>query len=194
MCFPAEKKDDKYTYGDYLTWPEDERWEIINGVAYDMTPAPSTSHQRILGELHKQFAIYLTDKECEVFFAPFDVRIPYADEKDEQIKIVVQPDLIVICDKAKLDEKGCRGTPDLVMEILSPSTAPKDMKEKFSLYEKAGVREYWIVYPEERVISVFTLDAQGKYGRPEVYTKEDTAAVGIFSGDLVIDLKPVFRE
>lgn len=120
---PDEKR---YTYGDYLTWPDEERWELIEGVPYDMTPAPSTNHQRILGELFRQISTFLLDRDCEVFIAPFDVRLPEGDEADEQIITVVQPDIAVICDPAKIDRRGCRKAPDFIIEILSPSTAAKD--------------------------------------------------------------------
>ncbi|MFH0803329.1 MAG: Uma2 family endonuclease [bacterium] len=192
MSLPLSKKEEKFTYGDYRSWPDEERWELIEGVPYDMTPAPSVSHQRILVELTKQFAVYLTGRPCEVFMAPFDVRLPVGDEKDEEIETVVQPDLVVVCDPTKLDEKGCRGTPDLVIEITSPATARRDQREKFLLYEKAGVKEYWIVNPTDKIVTVFILNENVKYGRPEIYSDEDSIRVGLFSGDLVIDLEPAF--
>ena len=131
-----------YTYGDYLRWDDGERWELIDGVAYNMTPAPNRRHQAILRELSYQFTAFLAGKPCEVYFSPFDVRLPEHNEKDEEVTTVVQPDLVVICDPDKLDDRGCRGAPDLVNEILSPSTSRKDMKTKLELYEKRGVREY----------------------------------------------------
>jgi Uma2 family endonuclease len=192
MALPVEKRGNKFTYRDYLSWPPDERWELIEGVAYDMTPAPSVSHQRILIELARQFASYLLDKPCEVLPAPLDVRLPREDEREEDIQTVVQPDLIVVCDPSKLDERGCRGGPDLVVEITSLTTARKDMKDKFYLYERAGVKEYWIVQPADRVVMVFKMDEKGRYGRPEIYSEEDNIEVGLFSGDLSVDLRAVF--
>jgi len=192
MTLPLSKKEEKFTYGDYLSWPDEERWELIEGVPYDMTPAPSRFHQEILMEMARQFANYLRNKACKVYVAPFDVRLLKGDEKDEEIETVVQPDLVVVCDPAKLDEKGCRGTPDLVMEITSPATARKDQREKFLLYEKAGVKEYWIVNPTDKIVTVFILNENRKYGRPEIYSDEDSIGVGLFSGDLVIDLKAAF--
>jgi len=180
-----------FTYQDYLTWPEDERWELLNGRAYNMTPAPSRKHQEISGQLHTLFNNYLKGKPCRVYAAPFDVRLPQLQENDEQISTVVQPDIVVVCDKNKLDDRGCKGSPDLVVEITSPSTFQKDLKEKFNLYESVGVLEYWIVYPEENTICVFHLTNEEKYSRPEVYTEQDSIVVGIFE-DLIIELQDVF--
>ncbi|HBK69238.1 MAG TPA: Uma2 family endonuclease [Firmicutes bacterium] len=182
-----------FTYGDYLSWSDEERWELIDGVPYNMSPAPSRMHQKISGELFKQIAIYLTGKTCEVYSAPFDVRLPKAEEDDEKVCTVVQPDLVVVCEQKKLDERGCKGAPDLIIEILSPQSAGKDMKIKFYLYEREGVREYWIVDPEHKTVQVFKLEAKGKYGRPEVYITGDQVKVGLFS-DLVIDLGAVFDD
>lgn len=193
MNLPARKQYKKYTYDDYLTWPEDERWEIIDGIAYDMSPAPSTSHQRILRELLIQFGNYLTGKTCEVFAAPFDIRLPEADEQDKDIVNVVQPDIVVVCDKSKLDEKGCKGAPALIIEIKSPFTARKDIKEKFRLYERVGVKEYWIVDPTDKTVMVFKLGENKEYGKPDMYGDEDPINVGVFE-DLTIDLKAVFQE
>lgn len=182
-----------YTYGDYTKWPDEERWELIDGVPYNMSPAPSRTHQKILGELYKQIAVYLTGKTCEVYIAPFDVRLPKGDEKDEQIGTVVQPDLVVVCNREKLDERGCKGAPDLAIEVLSPYTAGKDMKIKLSLYERVGVKEYWIVDPMNKTVQVYQLEMEGIYGRPGIYTDTDHLKVGLFP-DLEIDLSLVFRE
>ena len=142
---------EKYTYGDYLTWCDEERWELIDGVPYNMTPAPSRAHQGISVELARQMANYLVGKTCRIYTAPFDVRLPKGEEKDERIKTVVQPDLLVVCDESKLDDRGCKGAPDLIVEILSPHTAVKDMKTKRDLYERVGVEEYWLIDPNYKV-------------------------------------------
>jgi len=189
----ALKLETRFTYGDYLTWDDGERWELIDGVPYNMSPAPRVRHQRILGELHRQFANWLFDKPCQVFLAPFDVRLPEADESDELVETVVQPDLSVICDRTKLDETGCRGAPDLIVEILSPATAHKDLNEKFDRYERAGVREYWIVDPTGQTARIFTLSPEGNYGRPEAYGAGDRVTVGILP-EIEIDLTVVFAE
>jgi len=189
----AERLREFYTYGDYLNWDDDERWELIDGAAYNMTPAPSRRHQDISGELFRQFATYLLDKRCQVYASPFDVRLPEGDEADEDILTVVQPDISVICDSHKLDDAGCIGAPDLIAEILSPSTSRKDHKEKFVRYERAGVKEYWLVDPLANTVTVFKLDLGNRYGRPDVYGDNEKIVVGILP-DLEIDLPLVFRE
>ncbi len=193
MGIPLKKDADKFTYKNYLTWPENERRELIDGVAYDMTPAPSRFHQKILGDLHRQFSNYLNGKTCEVYLAPFDVRFAEKNARDEEVGTVVQPDIVVVCDKSKLDDRGCVGAPDLVIEILSPATAAKDMKEKFALYEKHGVLEYWMVQPLDKTVMVFRSGEDKKYGKPGIYISEDEIKVGIFD-DLTIDLKVVFKD
>jgi len=192
MGLAAKLDIERYTYGDYLKWPDNERWEIIAGVAYDMSPAPSPKHQEILGELHRQLSNYLFDKNCSVYVAPFDVRFPGADEKEEEIETVVQPDISVICDPGQIDKKGCLGSPDLIIEIVSPSTAQKDMREKFYTYEKFGVKEYWILHPDEQILMVFKLLANKMYGRPDIYSPRDEVKVGILP-DLTIELSLVFK-
>lgn len=186
------KNTKKFTYKDYLDWSDNERWELIEGIPYNMTPAPSRIHQSVLGELHRQISNYLLNRECNVYIAPFDV-ILSKEEKYENIDTVVQPDIVVICDKLKLSKNGCNGSPDLIIEIVSPSTARKDSLEKFNLYEKNGVREYWIVRPEEKIVMVFNLDNSAKYGRPQTYSDEEQIKVELL-GDLTIELQQVFRE
>lgn len=193
MGSTVEKNKKRYNYADYLNWPENEKWEIIDGVPYNMTPAPSRRHQKISGALFNRLYNYLEGKPCEVYSAPFDVRLPVSNETDEQIQTVVQPDLVVVCDPSKLDERGCKGAPDLVVEILSPLTAKKDLREKFFLYERVGVKEYWIVHPAEKTISVFKLEEELKYGRAEIYSEEDKLTTEILAG-LQIDLSSVFKE
>jgi len=194
MSVQLNRQDKSYTYKDYLNWDDDERWELIDGIAFNMTPAPSRLHQDISGELFTQFHNYLKGKSCKVYAAPFDVRLPVSNEKDEDVKTVVQPDIAIVCDPSKLDEKGCKGAPDLIVEISSPSTAKKDMILKFSRYEKAGIKEYWIISPENKTLMVLKIDpATRRYGRPEMYSDEDTVKVGLFE-DLSIDLKAVFES
>jgi Uma2 family endonuclease len=141
VSYPIPKEDRSYTFKDYLEWPEGERWELIEGVAYNMTPSPSRSHQRISVALVDQIFQYLKGKKCEMYHAPFDVRLLEGEEEDGEVRTVVQPDIVVVCDPSKLDEKGCKGSPDLIMEILSPSTASKDYITKLNLYEKNKVSE-----------------------------------------------------
>jgi len=153
----SRAKKNEYSYGDYLLWPDNRRYEIIEGVVYDMTPAPTPEHQRLLGKLHLKIAGFLKGKDCEVFVAPLDVLLPEADEADEKVKTVVQPDLLVVCDSKKITPRGCRGAPDWIIEVLSPSTASKDQILKRRIYEKAGVREYWVIHPTDRTIMIYRL-------------------------------------
>ncbi|MDR2134319.1 MAG: Uma2 family endonuclease [Treponema sp.] len=159
MSTAFEKDDDeniRYTYADYLAWETDKRCEIIDGRVYMMS-APSVAHQAISRELLGQFWTFLKGKPCQVFAAPFDVRLfPKEDGSDDT---VVQPDLLVICDRSKIaDGRACRGAPDLVIEILSPSNTDIPLLSKFTKYLKAGVREYWIVDPKEKDIQVHILE------------------------------------
>ena len=187
---PLQQANKKYTYADYLTWPENERWEIIDGVPY-MQAAPTWQHQALSRELLTQFSNYLKDKPCQVFASPFDLRLPETNEQDEETTFVVQPDIVVVCNQEGLKGTGYYGTPSLVIEISSPSTARSDKVWKFNRYEKAGIKEYWIVEPDGKFISVFTLMPNNRFGRPETYTETDTVKISVFP-DLTVDLKPVF--
>jgi Uma2 family endonuclease len=153
----------QYTYADYLQWRFKERVELIHGWIHKMSPAPRMQHQRIQSNLHGLIWNTLRENSCLVFNAPFDVRLlKSSDTSAEKIQTVVQPDICVICDESKLDDAGCLGAPDLIVEILSPSTAKKDYNEKFNLYEENGVQEYWIVHPADKAIAVFSLK-DGEY-------------------------------
>lgn len=193
MAIPERDQHIKYTYKEYLNWPHEERWEIIDGIPYNMSPAPSRKHQKISGELFAAIHNYLKDKTCEVYSAPFDVRLFIDNAIDEETTNVVQPDIAVICDPSKLDDRGCKGSPDLIIEIVSSSTLKKDLKEKFYLYERAGVKEYWIVYPDEKTIVSYILNENGKYGRPEVYSEENNIKVRVLES-LEINLIDIFTD
>lgn len=182
---PLEKQDSRYTYADYADWPEDEAWELLDGVPYMMAPAPSQAHQEIVGELFGQLRDYLKGKSCKVFVAPFDVRLNAAEADDT----VVQPDVLVVCDPKKLDGKSCNGAPDLVVEILSPATADRDRVFKFQAYLAAGVREYWIVDPETRTAQVCVL--KGSFYGVTVHNRSERVNVSVLE-DCVIDLGEVF--
>lgn len=186
------KKERNYNYADYLSWPEDVRAEIIDGALY-MQAAPSRIHQKILSELHRQIANYLVGKDYEVYPAPFHVVLNTEDEtgNEEESKNVVEPDITIVCDSSLLDDAGCKGSPDMIIEIISPSTGRIDKLEKFNKYEQAGVREYWIVEPQQKLVSVFTLQDNQKFGRPELYSTEDQVKVSILK-DLIIELDRVF--
>lgn len=189
---PLLKENMKYTYADYLTWPENEQWELFDGIPY-MQAAPSWQHQAVSAALLSQFHNYLSGKECQVFASPFDLRLPNREEKDEETNNVFQPDIVVICDKNKLKGTGYFGTPTLVIEISSPSTSRTDRVLKFNKYEKAGVKEYWIVEPDGKYVSIFTLQEDKRYGRPESYTEENKVKVSVFP-DLLIDLSQIFAS
>jgi len=194
MALPKTQSEERYTYADYLTWPDDERWELIDGVPCAMSPAPGFKHQKFSGALFNQFYSFLKGKPCEVLHAPFDVRLSEQQgAADNYIDTVVQPDILVVCDKSKLDERGCHGPPDLIIEILSPSTSANDLKTKFELYQRHGVKEYWIVHPNDQTVMVFKLGQDGIYGRADMYVAADFIAVPLL-GDLIIDLKEVFAE
>lgn len=189
---PRLKEHEHFTYADYLTWPDEERWELIEGVPYSMSPAPNRMHQKVSAVLFNQIFNHLKGKTCEAYSAPFDVRLPEIPTvSDEQIETVVQPDIVVICNPDKLDDRGCKGAPDLVIEILSPSTAEHDLKDKFYLYQRVGVLEYWIVNQTDKTLMIFKLNAAGEYGRPEMYGSRDMVAVPLL-GDLEINLAEVF--
>jgi Uma2 family endonuclease len=192
MPSPNPKSDKKYTYKDYLTWSDDERWEIIDGVAYNMSPAPNTNHQRISMNFSGVLYNYLKGKNCQTFAAPFDGRFTNEVEDIEgKIDIVVQPDLAVICDKKKIDEAGCKGAPDLIIEILSPSTSYKDEGSKLKLYEKHGVKEYWVVNPDGHYVMVYTHDGK-EFAKPDYYKKDEILESRLFT-DMKVDLKEVFE-
>lgn len=181
-----------FTYADVLTWPEDERWELIDGEAYAMS-APGRVHQTVVGEVFRQIANYLVGKPCLPFVAPFDIRLPRGQEADKDIRTVLQPDIAVICDRDKLDDRGCRGAPDWVIEVLSPSTAAKDQIQKLAIYEWAGVREVWLVHPADRVVSVYTLNADQRYGKPTIHETAGNLTPNVFP-DLLIDWALVFAN
>jgi Uma2 family endonuclease len=168
MGNPAIDRGDHFTYGHYKTWPAAERWELIDGVAYSMSPAPMRRHQKMSHALAMLFGNFLKGKPCEVYEAPFDVLMPERDEADNEVATVVQPDLVVYCDRSKLTDRGARGSPDLVVEILSPSTSKKDLNEKFNLYERQGVREYWVIDPGNLTIHVWHMQSAARYDEGEL--------------------------
>ena len=157
-----------HTYADYLSWPDGECGELINGVAYIREPpAPSRSHQELVGELYFQIRLALEGKPWQAYVAPFDVRLPKADETDDQIDTVVQPDVLIVCDASKLDKRGMRGAPDWLAEVLSPTSASHDRALKLPVYERAGVLEVWLVDPADRLLTIYRLE-DGRYGSPTV--------------------------
>lgn len=190
MALPAEKE--RYTFADVLTWDENERIEIIDGEAVMMAP-PSSIHQKISMAIAAQLYNFLEGKKCEVYPAPFAVRLFEQDgDAPEGVDTMVEPDISVICDKSKIDKRGCKGAPDLIVEILSPSTRRHDRLVKLGLYQRAGVREYWIVNPEEKTVQVLLLEA-GKLLPREEYGQDGVAKVNVLNG-CFIELAKVFAE
>jgi len=182
----------QYTYADYLTWQFQERVELLHGKIREMS-APNRVHQGISLNLSRLFANALWKSPCKVYAAPFDVRLtPFSQVKNTAVITVVQPDLCVICDPAKLDDKGCIGAPDLAIEILSPGNSKTEMKDKFDLYEEAGVLEYWIVFPGERSVQIFNLNEEGRYIGLQPNIESDIVTTPIIPG-LEVDLKDVFN-
>ncbi|MDL2319490.1 Uma2 family endonuclease [Eubacteriales bacterium OttesenSCG-928-A19] len=179
-----QRTGDGYTYADYITWNDGNRYELIDGEVY-MMDAPKRVHQEISAEIFNQLYTHLKGKTCKAYYAPFDVRLN-ADTHDNT---VVQPDLVVICDPSKLDDTGCKGAPDLIVEILSPSTMQRDQTLKFNLYLQAGVREYWMVYPDSGSVQVNLLEGDRYAIHP--YSASDAIPVSVLDG-FAIDLSDVF--
>ena len=177
-----------YTYKDYMLYAENERIEIMDGTIYNMSPAPSRIHQKIIMELSAEIRNYIkaNNGSCEVYPSPFDVILKNDDEIIEDSKNVIQPDISVICDKNKLTDKGCTGSPDMIVEAVSPYNPNNDFIRKLNLYDKYKVKEYWIVNPMKKNILIYKLDENESYGIPDIYTFEDKVKVGIYD-DLEID-------
>lgn len=182
-----------YTYADYLTWQLKERLELLRGKISPMPPAPNLEHQRISGRLFLNIATFLGKSNCEVFSAPFDVRLRRKDQAgdDQKIFTVVQPDLCVVCDPSILDQRGCNGAPDLVVEILSPGNSKRELRDKFELYEETGVKEYWIVYPEQRSVNRFILNEEGIFVGLRPLSEEEILETKTLP-EIKIDLASIF--
>lgn len=167
----------KVTYAEYLTWPDEPRYEIINGIPF-LQAAPSRQHQRIVTQLTGELYTFLKGKTCEVYTAPFDVRLSATEDEEEYQ--VVQPDISVVCDRNKLDDKGCIGAPDVIVDVLSPSTWQRDRIEKMNQYQRHGVREYLLIYPNEKIIEQYILLENGMFESPYIYNEEDIFRSHIF--------------
>jgi Uma2 family endonuclease len=183
-----------YSYADYLTWQLSEIVELFKGKISAMAPAPNVSHQRIELKLTLEIGNYLKGKRCEVFPAPFDVRL-YDRKKsileNKEIQTVVQPDLCVVCNPDFLDVQGCNGAPDWIIEILSKGNSKREMQTKYALYQEAGVTEYWIVYPNDCAIHQFVLNESGRYELLNMFTDDDIVIPHLFP-DLAIKLDDIF--
>ncbi|MBT3274006.1 MAG: Uma2 family endonuclease [Spirochaetales bacterium] len=194
MGLPVKKTEHAYTYGDYKTWPDDERWELIHGTAWNMSPAPSRSHQWLVVDLAAQLHAFLAGQDCELYIAPFDVFLPESSEiEEDSIDTVVQPDLAVICDTGKLNQRGCLGPPDLIVEIISPYTSKKDLNEKFQLYESSGVKEYWIFDPGNKSLQLFSPQDSAHYDDGRVYVIDGIAESIVLRG-LKIDIEILYNK
>ncbi|MDO8445324.1 MAG: Uma2 family endonuclease [Deltaproteobacteria bacterium] len=183
MVGQALKKDKRYTYQDYVSWDDGERWEIIDGEVYCMTPAPKIRHQNIVLQLAGKLGDRVKEKGCRFFIAPTDVVF---DEYN-----VVQPDVFVVCDKNKITEDNIKGAPDLIVEVISASTELKDKREKKNLYERFGVKEYLIVYPEREYLERYSLE-NNRYGAPELFNWDEVLKVRSF--EIEINLWEIFEK
>jgi len=184
MGAPAYKLDERYTYTDYVTWDDGKRWEIINGGVWDMTPAPVLKHQRISRNLLHRFITFLEGRTCEVFGAPCDVVL---DEEN-----VVQPDILVVCDRSRLTDACVKGAPELIVEIISPSTGMKDRREKKALYERFGVREFILFDPANEIVERYTL-VEGRYGSPDIFGWDEEMPLTLFP-ELTFNLWEIFEK
>jgi Uma2 family endonuclease len=184
----------RYTYADYLTWMDDVRRELYDGFIKLMTPAPSMKHQEISFNLSGILRYYLKQKECKGFAAPCDVRFPKNKRitDNKQIYTVLQPDLFIVCDLSKIENNSCLGAPDFIIEIVSAKNSQRDTKDKFEIYQEHGVREYWIIHPNDETVNVFVLDENGKFQFKGIFSGDDKIPVNIFNGDLLVDLTEVF--
>ncbi|MBD3628137.1 Uma2 family endonuclease [Cyclobacterium sp.] len=181
-----------YSYADYLRWELEDRMEIIKGRHFKMNAAPKRLHQKISLHIATELYQFLKGKACEVYEAPFDVRLPVKSLKNEEIFTVVQPDICVVCNPKKLDEAGCLGAPELIVEILSPGNNKKELQYKYEVYQESGVKEYWIIHPDEQTLLVYTLTAD-KYVPSRLYTSGDIVKSDCIEG-FALDLELLFSE
>ena len=181
----------QYTYADYLTWQFEERVELLNGKVFTFNPT-NFAHQALVGELFFQFSLYLKGHDCRVFVAPFDVRLPKKNIEDKAIYTVLQPDVCVVCDKSKYDFKGCIGAPDIVAEVLSPGNNDKELRNKYDIYEEAGVKEYWVISPQDNTFYIYTL-VEDKYRAARPLVAGDIVTTPILPG-FSLDLKDFFEK
>ncbi|WP_040481453.1 Uma2 family endonuclease [Mariniradius saccharolyticus] len=182
----------RYSYADYLSWQFGEMVELIKGKVFRQAAAPKRVHQEIFGRIFSKIYFFLENRPCKVYGAPFDVRLPVKSKKNEDIDTVVQPDICVVCDPSKLDELGCVGAPDLIVEILSPGNNRKELQNKYEVYEEAGVKEYWIIHPSECTLIIYSL-VSGKYQGSRFFTFGDRVQSAAVPG-FELDLDEVFAN
>jgi Uma2 family endonuclease len=183
----------EYTYADYLKWTFEERVELIKGRLFKMSPAPNRVHQALSNKISGELYIYLKGKTCQSYTAPFDVRLPRKSKNDQDIITVVQPDICIICDPAKLDDKGCLGAPDIIIEILSPGNNRKEMRNKFEIYQESSVKEYWVVVPSEKILLQYILNDEGRYVESLPLSPGDAITTPVLPG-FALDLEELFEQ
>lgn len=182
-----------YSYSNYLNWLFDDRVELIKGKVFKMSPAPSRLHQEISRNLFLPIASFLKDQPCKAYTAPFDVRFPQGSKADDAIYTVLQPDICVICDQSKLDDKGCIGAPDLVIEILSPGNNKKELLYKYQIYQEFGVKEYWVVSQSDQTVLIYSLNELGKYEPSKIFTLSEVITSKVLIG-FILNLDEVFKD
>ncbi len=192
MQFADLDLEKSYTYADYFKWKFEERVELIKGKIFKMSPAPNRFHQEIAGIIHVRLWLFLENRPCKVYEAPFDVRIPRKSKSDKNIITVLQPDVCVICDLTKLDNQGCLGAPEIVVEVLSPGNNAKELKKKYEVYEEAGVLEYWLVSPQDQWMRVYTL-VEGKFKESPYFVTGDLVTSSVLPG-FELNLTDLFKD
>lgn len=199
---PEEKEVDRledldlsftYSYAHYLNWVFSERVELLKGKIFRMSPAPSRFHQQVSGKVFVELALYLKNKPCKVYAAPFDVRFPKESKADKDIYTVLQPDICVICDSSKLDDKGCIGSPDIVVEILSPGNNKKELLNKYKIYEEFGVKEYWVISLSNKTFLKYTLEADNRYRPSRLFTLSEEITSDVLPG-FRLNLDDIFED
>lgn len=192
-CFEDIDLSLTYSYSNYLNWLFDERVELIKGKVSEMSPAPSRVHQEVSGAIFLALGNFLKNNPCKVYAAPFDVRFPKESKAEAAIYTVLQPDICVVCEQSKLDAHGCIGTPELIIEILSPGNNKKELFDKYKIYEEFGVKEYWIVSYTERTVLVYTLDDIGKFQPSKLFSLNEEVSSSVLSG-FVLPLDSIFED
>lgn len=182
-----------YSYSNYLNWLFPERVELIKGKIFKMSPAPSRVHQEVSINLLNPIVNFLKGKPCKVYSAPFDVRFPKESKADKDVYTVLQPDICVVCDKSKLDARGCIGAPDLVIEILSPGNTKMELLNKYRVYEEFGVKEYWVVSQSDQSILIYTLNDSGKFQPSKIFTHSEKITSSVLPG-FELELDDVFND
>ena len=179
-----------YSYADYYKWKFEDRVELIKGRIFKMSPSPASAHQVIKREISGQLWQFLKGKKCQVFSAPLNVRFPGKSIEDKDILTVLQPDLFVVCDPDKIDKKGCLGALDIVIEILSPLNSEKELKFRYAVYEESYVKEYWVVFPDEKTLLIYIL-TNGKFIPSRLMVKSNIVTSEILPG-LKLELSEIF--